>query len=89
MEINEILKEENEILKAEMAGEERQKMLVEDSKPKFKCSICNNTGKPCANCGEYHSSRSICPPHEVRMKWTKNVCPDCGTKEPESTDKNQ
>lgn len=85
---NEELKEENEVLKAEMAGEERQKMLVEENRVlKVKCSICNNTGKPCASCGEYHSSRCMCPPHEVRMKWIENICPDCGTKEPENTDK--
>lgn len=48
-----------------------------------KCSLCNNTGKPCNSCDEYHPMQSMCPPHEVRMKWSaaENVCPQCGTKE--------
>lgn len=46
------------------------------------CKTCGDTGKPCRACGEYHPPISMCPPHEVRMKWAKNVCPDCGAEEP-------
>ena len=50
---------------------------VEGLKKIKKCSLCDNTGKPC-KCGEYHGTDSICPPHEVRMKWADNICPECG-----------
>lgn len=43
-----------------------------------KCLLCNNTGKPCDSCREYHDKDTMCPSHEVRMKWVKKVCPVCG-----------
>ena len=54
-----------------------------------KCRLCNGTGKPCNSCGEYHPSITMCPPHEVRMKWAKNICPDCGRKETKVENENQ
>jgi hypothetical protein len=41
------------------------------------CETCGGTGEPCKSCGEYHPTVSSCPPHEVRMKWQKDICPDC------------
>lgn len=46
------------------------------------CRLCKGTGKPCDSCGEYHQPPVMCPPHEVRMKWAKNICPECGREEP-------
>ncbi len=43
------------------------------------CSSCEDTGKPWCPCGEFHPRASMCPPHEVRMKWVKDTpCPVCG-----------
>lgn len=50
-------------------------------KNKSNCRYCKGTGKPCSGCGEYHLGISMCPPHEVRIKWGKNICPGCGLKE--------
>ena len=54
---------------------------LKDEIEKSKCRLCGGTGKPCDTCGEYHPSICMCPPHEVRMKWAKNICPECGAEE--------
>lgn len=45
------------------------------------CSLCDSAGKPCSSCLEYHPKSSMCPPHEMRMRSGKNICPDCGREE--------
>lgn len=42
-----------------------------------RCPNCNNTGKPCDSCGEFHLKLVMCPPHEVRSSQ-HHSCPTCG-----------
>jgi len=65
------------------ADQHLKKELKKSSNNKNKCPLCNNTGKPCKSCGEYHRETTSCPPHEVRMRWVKNICPECGRREEE------
>jgi len=67
----------------EILVEKLQKKKEKSSNNKNKCPLCNNTGKPCKSCGEYHRETTSCPPHEVRMRWVKNICPECGRREEE------